>query len=73
MAKITPFLNALLFTIVSTLGVSRALYHTAFYPYLPYINLALSAIIVLAFYRKMKISIERYYEAAKEKRRSSNL
>ncbi|MBL0386686.1 hypothetical protein JJB07_08480 [Tumebacillus sp. ITR2] len=72
MAKFAPFFNTLLFTLVATLGVSRILAHTPVSPYLPYINVLISALIVLFFYRKMKISIERYYQASARRRRSSN-
>lgn len=72
MARWAPFLNALLFTLVATLSVSRLLMHTALYPYLPYINLVLIAVIVLFLYRRMKITIERYYAAASRKRRSGS-
>ncbi|PWK10323.1 hypothetical protein [Tumebacillus permanentifrigoris] len=71
MVRFAPFFNTLLFTLAATLSVSRILLHTSAAPYLPYINLALSAVIVLLFYRRMKISIERYYQAAARKRRSS--
>ncbi|KEO83575.1 hypothetical protein [Tumebacillus flagellatus] len=71
MARFAPFFNTLLFTVVLTVSVSRVLANTAASPYLPYINVALCILIVLIFYRKMKITIERYYQASARRRRDS--